>query len=278
MRRQWVGILLSVALLLWGALPAFAFKLPFHTSRGDYTFPTAGPFHDLDIHLTWQEVSKPPAGLGYYAMFAFYFQNKTVGYTGLQWDNEGKKAIFSIWDASGSAGSAVPEGQCKRFGHEGSGAQCIVPYEWQQGREYLLKIRPVGRTAGGEQWQSLIRELTTGRESVIGTLTMQDSGGYVGYGHLSGKGVSVLEYYGSAHLEACSSLPVVVLSWRGPFANDRQLRAKGVSLSYSQQESCTNSNLLSPGRGQMEQRAGGETQRLTPNRQQVEWPQILMLK
>ena len=262
---------------LWAvASPAHAFKLPLHSSRSDYTFPVDGPFYNMDMHLTWQEVSRPPPGLGYYAMFAFYFQNKAVGYTGLQWDAKGKKAIFSIWDHSGVADSTVPEGKCKRFGHEGSGAQCIMPYTWKTGREYLLMVKTVQKTGTGERWQSVVRDLLTGQETVIGTIELKNSAGYTGYGRLTGKGVNVLEYYGSTKLDDCRALPVVALGWRGPFANERRLRADNVRLSYPARVACTNSTLASPGTGQVEQRAGGATQRLMPGGERIHWPQILL--
>ncbi len=270
---DFVVVFLLSFLVLFPTSCAHAFSLPLHSSRGDYSFPVDGPFFNLEMHLTWREVAQPPPGLGYYAMFAFYFQNKAVGYTGLQWDNDGKKAIFSIWDASKETVGSVPEGACQRFGHEGSGAQCIVPYPWEKGREYLLRVKVLDRTAGGERWQSVIQDLTTGRETVTGVITVKDSPGYIGYGRLTGKGVSVLEYYGHARMDDCQALPVVVLGWRGPFADERRLRAKAVHLSYSAQSACTNSNLVSPGMGQVEQQAGGRTQRLTPD-QWVRWPQI----
>ncbi|MEO5364430.1 MAG: DUF3472 domain-containing protein [Magnetococcus sp. DMHC-8] len=269
-----VRLVLFIHLLV--ATPAAAFQLPIHSSSGSYTFPVDGPFYNLDVHLTWREVSKPPPGLGYYAMFAFYFQNRVVGYTGLQWDGDGKKAIFSIWDAKESPESARPEGKCKRFGHEGNGAQCIIPFAWETGREYLLGIRPVERTTGGERWQSVVRDLLTGRETVIGVIQLRDNAGHVGFGHLTGKGINVLEYYGHAKLEECKALPVVVLDWRGPFADERRMRAKDVHFSYPAKSGCLNSSVASPGTGQVQQRAGGHTERLTPEGKRIHWPQILL--
>lgn len=271
-----IRLFLCVYLLLLVATPAHAFRLPIHTSRGSYSFPVEGPFYNLDVHLIWREVHKPPSGLGYYAMFAFYFQNKAIGYTGLQWDEGGKKAIFSIWDAKESPESARPEGTCKRFGHEGDGAQCIIPYTWEAGREYLLGIRPVEKTASGERWQSSVRDLITGRETVIGVIALQDNAGHTGYGHLVGRGINVLEYYGHAKLDDCQALPVVVVDWRGPFADERRLRAKEVHFSYSDKAECKNSTVASPGTGQVQQRAGGRTERLTPDGKRIHWPQILI--
>ncbi|MEO5341682.1 MAG: DUF3472 domain-containing protein [Magnetococcus sp. MYC-9] len=269
-------LLLFLSALCGGVASVHALSLPYHSSRGDYAFPAEGPFYNLDMHLTWQEVGPPPSGLGYYAMFMFYFQNRAGGYTGLQWDGGGKKAIFSVWDQAGTLDSTVPEGSCKRFGHEGSGAQCIIPYPWVAGREYLLAVRVLNRTETGERWQSVVRDLTSGQETVIGRIELKDTPGYVGYGRLTGKGVNVLEYYGNAKIDDCRSLPVVALGWRGPFADERRLRAKEVHLAYSSRAECTNSNVASPGSGQLEQRAGGETRRLTVGGQRLQWPQIIM--
>ncbi|MBF0463257.1 MAG: hypothetical protein HQL87_17975 [Magnetococcales bacterium] len=119
------------------------------------------------------------------------------------------------------------------------------------------------------------RLLMTGRETVIGIIQVRDSPGYIGYGRLTGKGVNVLEYYGQAHMEDCTGLPTVVLAWRGPFADERRMRAKEVYFSYPAKAECTNNNAVSPGTGQVEQRAGGQTQRVTPEGKRVNWPQIL---
>jgi hypothetical protein len=263
-------------LLLFISTPAHAFQLPMHSSRGDYQFPVDGPFHNMEIHLTWREAKTPPAQLGYYAMFMFYFQNKAGGYMGLQWDNQGKRAIFSLWDAQDVPGSAAPEGECKRFGHEGSGAQCFLPYPWEMGREYLLRLALLSASAKGERWQATIRDLGTGREQVIGVIEAKNSAGQVGYGRLTGRSVNVLEYYGHARMDDCQALPVVLLRWRGPFADDRRMRAKGVQLGYSSRAECRNSTIASPQSGQLEQQAGGGTVRSPTQEKYVHWPQLLL--
>ncbi|WP_193771463.1 hypothetical protein, partial [Candidatus Magnetaquicoccus inordinatus] len=88
--------------------------------------------------------------------------------------------------------------------------------------------------------------------------------------------VNVLEYYGHARINECRSLPIVLVSWRGPFADDRSMRAKGVRLGYSSKAECHNSNVVSPQSGQLEQRAGGETVRTTLQEKSIQWPQLLL--
>ncbi|MEO5354146.1 MAG: hypothetical protein H7835_13165 [Magnetococcus sp. XQGC-1] len=122
----------------------------------------------------------------------------------------------------------------------------------------------------------MLKDLLTGQETVIGVITLQDDAGHIGFGHLVGKGVNVLEYYGSAKLEECKALPVVVLDWRGPFADERRVRAQDVHFAYPANSECVNSSVASPGTGQIQQRAGGQTERLTPGGKRVHWPQILL--
>ncbi|MCD6339040.1 MAG: DUF3472 domain-containing protein [Verrucomicrobia bacterium] len=86
------------------------------------------------------------------------------GYCGIQELGRGRKVfLFSVWDPTrGNNPNAVPrekrvevlyaapEARIRRFGGEGTGAQCMWPFAWQTNRTYRICIRatPAGaRTA-----------------------------------------------------------------------------------------------------------------------------------
>jgi hypothetical protein len=102
----------------------------------------------------------------------------STGYFGVQELAGGRKvAIFSVWDtAKGDDPGAVPaerrvevleshpEGKIARFGGEGTGARCLLPFAWELGKpnRFLVKAAPAdGKTtysawiAGGAGWTKL---------------------------------------------------------------------------------------------------------------------------
>ena len=96
-----------------------------------------------------------------------------------------KKALFSIWDITENANTAIPTGNCQRFSGEGTGAQCLIDYDWVEGREYRLRLWALTSVPGGEQWVAAIYDTLTLAETTIGVIELKDSGGYAGYGWLN---------------------------------------------------------------------------------------------
>lgn len=176
-------------------------------------------FYNLDIYPTW--TSAPASGFIYPAM-QFWFQNGGGGYMGTQLVGTTKKGLFSIWDIADNAHTALPiSSNCRRFGDdvnlEGTGAQCPINYAWVTGREYRLRLWVLQRVSGGEQWVAAIQDTTTGVETQIGIIQLQDSGGYAGYGWLQKNALTFLEYFGG--VSGCNGQPASVVKWRGPYAN-----------------------------------------------------------
>ncbi len=104
-----------------------------------------GPVGDLFYNELTVEQSTP----GSYFM-ACGFQH---GYFGIQELDEGPKVvIFSVWDAEDKAAKAsgkkteavvlqhAPEVRIRRFGGEGTGAQCMMDFEWKIGQTYRFAI------------------------------------------------------------------------------------------------------------------------------------------
>lgn len=113
-----------------------------------------------------------------------------AGYFGLQeLGNGGKVVIFSVWDPTkGDDPEAVPTGErveclfqapkvrVKRFGGEGTGAQCMADFEWNLGKEveFLVKAEVAGdftsytgfvKSMADADWEKLVtfRVRTGGR-------------------------------------------------------------------------------------------------------------------
>ncbi|MBF0310136.1 MAG: hypothetical protein HQL56_11470 [Magnetococcales bacterium] len=257
-----------------------AIRLPIHSSRAHFKLDASGPFYQQEIVLTWKEVPPPAGDIGYYAMYAFDFANKVTGYMGLQWDKRGKKAIFSIWDEPDTI-TSNPEGNCRRFGHEGNGASCIQPLDWIAGESYRLWVRRVESLPWGERWQAGVTAVSSGKSFVTGSIALKNGAAGKGYGGLTPGGITVLEYYGTLPEKAvCAMLPPVEIAWSGPFVTEgvavsplstRVEYPKRSGTRQNKAPPCHNSTVaVQPGYVTI-QTAGGQTRRITPADTRFEW-------
>ena len=240
---------------------AEAVKMPAALVHTWYSFDQPGPFSNLDVFVRWVNDPTVTPSVGVYAGFGFWFQNGVVGYFGTQADSGGKKAIFSIWDVGATAITALPTGNCNRFGHEGAGTQCIISYSWVMGHEYRLRLSHRGRVNSAEQWQATILDTTTSVETSIGIIALSDSGEYPGYGQVNAnaKFVNWLEYYGHGDI-SCNTLPYAKVAWRGPYANNIQFTASHANTAFTISD-CMNSNVFTTGAPGVTQESGGTTLR-----------------
>jgi hypothetical protein len=139
------------------------------------------------------------------------------GYIGLQTKGNrvdgslGKMAIFSIWNAVDADGLKT------RFSGEGEGWSCRIPYQWQAGRAYGLKVVNVG----GGWWAAKVRDEETGEVSEIGGIRVPES-----WRLLDTWSVMWTEYYGPP-LTSCSDLPYSRVIFGTPLANDGETRPAG---------------------------------------------------
>ena len=253
---------LSLWALLWAMIgSAGAVQMPAELVNTWYSFDQAGPFSSLDIFLKWENDPAITRNVGVYAGFGFWFQNGVVGYFGTQVDSQGKKAIFSIWDTGTATFTARPIGKCMRFGEEGTGAQCIIPYRWIAGHEYRLKLSHGDRVDSAEQWQTTILDVATGVETVIGVIALGDSRTYSGYGQINPQArfVNWLEHYGYGNL-SCDTLPYAKVTWRGPYANNEQFTASHATAAFLTPD-CLNKNISTTGAPGVTQESGGATVR-----------------
>lgn len=237
-----------------------------------YSFSESGPFSSLEILLTWE---KAPQKAYIYPAFFFLFQQSAKpvkisggfkqahGYIGLQLAGEKKQAVFSIWDLAEGSGTATKSPftpWCDRFSGEGAGARCIIEYPWMEGRTYKLKVESFGSDESGESWIGTILDNHTSIVTTIGVIHAKSIGNFQGYGHLTGRSVTFLEYFGRSN--ACNGQPYSRVSWRGPFANSG-LYAAHSAIAYKNE--CSSVNTRSTGRPETVQEGGDGVWSSVPN-------------
>jgi hypothetical protein len=159
----------------------------------------------------------------------FFAEQLSIGpyttYMGLQTDMRmpngqvGKGAIFSIWNATG-AQSGSPGSWCQTFGGEGVGYSCRIPYYWSAGNTYRLRIWQISRNS----WAAFIKDLTSGIEVQLGTITIPAR--YYLQGGIS----TFTEYYGGT-FPSCNSLKLSRVTWGMPVGNNSTLTSNWSSNS-----------------------------------------------
>jgi hypothetical protein len=153
------------------------------------------------------------------------------GYLGLQTKGNradgslGKVAIFSIWDAEEAEGPGAV-----RFSGEGTGWSCRIPYPWQAGRTYGMRVY----TPGGGWWGAAVRDEATGEVQEIGGIRVPGA-----WRNLDSWSVMWTEYYGPP-LNSCSDLGLSSVVFGAPTAEGGDVRPAG-SHSHLSEGTCPNS-------------------------------------
>ena len=130
------------------------------------------------------------------------------GYIGLQtWGNRadgslGKMAIFSFWDTLDAEGPGVV-----RFGGEGVGWSCRIPFYWDAGTAYRLAVTAVGEDADAITWAASVDGQEFGRIRAPAK-----------WGRLGTWSVMWTEYYGGP-LATCADLPYSRVTFSTPVAD-----------------------------------------------------------
>ncbi len=136
------------------------------------------------------------------------------GYVGLQTKGNradgslGKMAIFSLWDALGADGTGVVP-----FSGEGEGWSARIPYLWEAGTTYRLRVETADTAPDGTWWAASVTDTATGVASDIGRLRAPP-----GWGGLGAWSVMWTEYYGPT-LTRCSDLAPVSAVFGTPVAD-----------------------------------------------------------
>ena len=208
-------------------MPAFKKMRRPASPRGTYTewrWPPSTSFARtlLAGYKSFEHVLVPEVDPGPDSMFFWAHQFRLIGgeggYLGLQTKGNradgslGKMAIFSIWDAVEAAGPGTI-----RFSGEGEGWSCRIPYMWQPGRAYALKVSAIG----GGWWEAKVRDEATGVISQIGGIRVPEH-----WRNLDSWSVMWTEYYGPP-LERCSDLAYSSVVFGTPLANDGEVKPAG---------------------------------------------------
>jgi hypothetical protein len=168
-------------------------------------------------HALLPEVDPGPESTYFWA-HQFRLIGGAGGYLGLQTRGNladgslGKVAIFSIWDAEEAEGPGAV-----RFSGEGTGWSCRIPYAWEAGRAYGMRVY----TPGGGWWAAAVRDEATGVIEDIGGIRVPAD-----WRNLDSWSVMWTEYYGSP-LDSCQDLAHSSVVFATPTADRGDVRPAG---------------------------------------------------
>ena len=215
-------------------------RKPRATPRGTYTewrWPPSTSFARtlLAGYKSFEHVLVPEIDPGPDSTYFWAHQFRLIGgeggYIGLQTKgdradgSQGKIAIFSIWDAVEAEGPGTV-----RFSGEGTGWSCRIPYQWEAGRAYGLKVF----TPGGGWWGAKVRDEATGEVKELGGILVPEH-----WRGLDTWSVMWTEYYGP-QLNSCSDLAYSSVIFGVPTADDGEVKPAG-SHSHLGDGSCETS-------------------------------------
>jgi len=176
---------------------------PGHMFDAVYQWPN--PQYNVDVNF--KMIATPPDTSAYYWAHFVVFQNSSgpfmgtssrTAYAGLQTTRNGKTAIFSVWNALAAEGM-----DCRQFGGEGIGYQCKIPFSFQNGHTYRVRMWKLTSDASGEWWGAWVKDLEANSEKFIGQIKARPNAGNIVTSYLFD------EYYTS--VPGCSSIPYAKL-------------------------------------------------------------------
>lgn len=172
----------------------------------DWTWAQTG-FSSLE-HILVPEIDPGP-DTTYFWAHQFRTERGEGGYIGLQTKGNrvdgslGKMAIFSFWDTLGA------EGTFQRFGGEGEGWSCRIPFFWTAGEAYRLRVEVVDEDPSTVVWGASVDGDEFGR--ILAP---------AGWGRMGSWSVMWTEYYGGP-LARCEDLPYSRVVFSMPLGDGR---------------------------------------------------------
>ncbi len=164
----------------------------------------------------------PGPSQSYFYSHQFGLVGGDGGYIGIQSDGNGKRAIFSIWQATAAYGPGI----ARPFSGEGEGYQTIIPYNWVPGHYYRLRVWTTGVDDVGTWWCGWIKDNSTGVENWIGCIRVP-----YWWHWLSSYSITWIEDYGPQHPN-CDAVPYAVVYFDHPTGNAGTSRAGEPSNHY----------------------------------------------
>lgn len=145
--RRIGGLIAALALVVLNAVPAAALT-PAGARTNWLPPPTNGNAKGMTGFLWAANDPTPTQGQRQPAYFYTYYGGygqadggvEEGWYIGLQKDERGERVVFSAWNAMGAVCSPVSGAVCAPFNHEGSGYSVQIPYAWDAGHTYMLKV------------------------------------------------------------------------------------------------------------------------------------------
>ena len=252
---KWLGCiccLVSAAL----ASPAnastpYSFTLPYAW----WTFPESRTVLETDIQILSDPSTAANSDVQYFLAHQFsivggegYRTWLSGGYVGLQtqvwWQgmNYGEGIMFSIFDSATFVTNKVSfEGaNCEDFGHEGLGMHCFMPYPWDAGKRYRLRVQAFpDAIASTTSYTASVTDMSVNPPATVtvGTIAASPDS------ELGDSSVQWLEYYGPPRA-SCADYPYVKVLWSPPQEQGLVTYAAGNALSDGY---CKNTNVWNTG-------------------------------
>ncbi|GLY04492.1 DUF3472 domain-containing protein [Actinoplanes sp. NBRC 101535] len=202
----------TTALVAVSAAPAQAVQHQNANIAARWNFNGATGFWNIDQRV---QVTRK-ARNSYWAMqWGFTSTPNEAGYMGLQTDarrpngSTGDLAIFSLWNATNARGSS-----CGRFGGEGTGWSCRLPYTIDVRTDYRYRVWRLEADGGGQWWGAWVLNVRTGVEQQIGAIRV------AGGKNLMTPPLNFSEYWGDA--VSCDAVPRSVAVFTQPAANQQR--------------------------------------------------------
>ena len=188
--------------------------------------------------------------------------------------NETHRVIFSVWDAPGGQKVGWRGAGCGRFGGEGVGSHCLIPYPLREGDAFYLRVRMDYRNGTGTFWTGSVTDMKGGTAPLdFGSLFLPDvTPGKQGFGRMKTKAAAFQEYFEATGCEgqALSSVGLVGPWWQNNTITPTQAYADyAKNCSFSDVGSC----IYGAGCGKLRVllTAGGATKRKHANTSEPLW-------
>ncbi len=192
-------------------------------------------YNNVTVDMTPMVNTFPPDQAYFYGNTVWFNKytgsNTGAAYAGLQTNGHdgtsavGKMLIFSVWDAVKAepveGGTAVP------FGGEGTGYSVRVPYDWQAGTSYRVRIGLLKTVGKNHVWEGSVTNLSTNAVQKLGNIYVPKT-----YGKIYGPVTFHERYLGNP--TACDTISPSQVSFTNMTANNGSQVASAWSHYYTQ--------------------------------------------
>lgn len=167
-------------------------------------------FYFFATQAFFKDCSGPPDDCGFYTGIQTYGARQ-----------QAKNAIFSIWGAT--SGTPGPGATGNLFDGEGTGYSVSLPYNWQLGHTYRTHVYTSQTTSPIGQWSASVKDVTTGIETLIGTINVAANGRHDSIINP----VNFHERYYGGPDTPCATVPTSKVSFTNATASNGTVKSKG---------------------------------------------------